>query len=113
MEIPGISYFSSENYVLSQLNQREPRGVLNFIQDKKGYDDKKYMVQFDGQNLNFKFGLAVNSDWGRAPNIVLPYLYCTYGGLLDKEHNVGPYLVSMGVVMQCLLYDSNGNVISA
>ena len=56
--------------------------------------------------------MTVNSDWGEAPDIVLPYLYRTYGALLDKEPDVGPYLVSMGVIMQCLLYDSNGKVIT-
>ena len=117
----NILYFSPEVCVLSELNQRAPRGVLNLIQDKKTdnkYEYQKYMVQFDGQNLNFKFGMAVNSDFApfftEPPNIYLPYLYRTLGGVLSNEKGSGRYRsASLGLVMQCLLYDSNGNVISA
>ena len=115
-----IPYFSTEVCTLTELNQRWPRGILSLIQDKDSSSAigfEKYMVQFDGQNLNFKFGMAVNSDFSAGfpeiPDIYLPYLYRTYGALISS---VGTWLgndVSMGVIMQCLLYDSNGNVISA
>ena len=115
-----IPYFNYEVCVLDRLNQRDARGILSLIQDKDSSSAigfEKYMVQFDGQNLNFKFGMAVNSDFSAGfpeiPDIYLPYLYRTYGALISS---VGTWLgndVSMGVIMQCLLYDSNGNVISA
>ena len=115
-EIEGygkIPYFSTEVCILSQLNRRYPRGILCCIQDEEtNYNRQyeKYMVRFDGQNLNFKFGMAVNSDFAEPPNIYLPYLYRTYAGLVFGPAN---YAQDLGVIMQCLLYDSNGNVISA
>ena len=108
----GIPYFNPNVVVLSELNRREPRGVLSFIQDEEtssSVEFENYMVQFGGQNLNFKFGMATNSDFSEPPNIYLPYLYRTYCGLAHYYNN-GEV---MGVIMQCLLYDSNGKVISA
>ena len=112
-----IVYFSYETCVLSELSQRYPRGVLSCIQDKKTsstLEYEKYMVQFDGQNLNFKFGMATNSDFApfftEPRRIYLPYLYRTYFALSARGGN---WKKQMGVIMQCLLYDSNGNVISA
>ena len=108
-----IPYFNYEVVVLDKLNQRDARGILSQFEDKdtsgsNGFE--KYMVQFDGQNLNFKFGMAVNSDFeagfAEIPDIYLPYLYRTYGALLDSRN------ICLGLIMQCLLYDSNGNVIT-
>lgn len=107
----NIAYFASDVYQIPK--NVEPTGVLCLIQDKDEYKPtayRKYMVQFDGQNLNFKFGMAVNSDFAETPNIVLPYLYRTYVALFIEKSGYG---IPMGVLMQCLLYDSNGNVISA
>ena len=67
------------------------------------------MAQFNGQKLSFKFGLADNSDFAEVPNIILPYLYRTYVALVNLEPQKG---VCMGVVMQCLLYDNLGDVIT-
>ena len=107
----NISYFNPEIAVLPKLNQRAPRGVLSLIDDEDKWNTYQYyMAQFDGQKLNFKFGMAVNSDFASdftEPNIHLPYLYRTYGALGAGKNS------AMGVIMQCLLYDSNGNVISA
>ena len=115
----NLPYFNTDVCVLSKLNQKSPTGVLNRIQDKETddkYEYKKYMVQFDGQKLNFKFGMSVNSDFAtfftQPPNIYLPFLYRTYGALITNERGMGT-IVDMGVIMQCLLYDSNGKVISA
>lgn len=106
-----MPYFANTTCILSELNQREPTGILNNIVDDGGIADD-YMIQFDGQNLNFKFGMAVNSDFApffaEPPNIYLPYLYRTYAALLPIK-----YWITRGVIMQCLLYDSNGKVISA
>ena len=109
----GLPYFSTETCVLDEINQRYPRGVLNRIEDTDtGSSFEKYMVQFDGQNLNFKFGMATNSDFApfftEPPRFYLPYLYRTYVGFSETR-----YWNDMGLIMQCLLYDSNGNVISA
>lgn len=112
-----LPYFSPDIYMTP--NNDEPKGVLCLIQDKDEWQDgnhpepsgyRKYMVQFDGQNLNFKFAMAVNSDFAETPKIVLPYLYRTYVGLIPKNANKNG--VFMGVVMQCLLYDNLGNVIT-
>ena len=111
----GIGYFSPNVYMTPK--NEEPKGVLCLIQDKiqdEGYNVEPwayedYMVQFDGKKLNFKFGMAVNSDFAETPDIVLPYLYRTYVALIPKYHRD----ICLGVIMQCLLYDSNGNVISA
>ena len=109
-----IAYFNPEVVTLSELSQRWPRGVLSLIQDEDTNNSfEEYMAQFDGQNLNFKFGMAVNSDFApffeEPPKIYLPYLYRTYGGIIDGPQSQR----RMGVIMQCLLYDSNGKVISA
>ena len=63
----------------------------------------------NGQKLDFKFGLADNSDFAEVPNIYLPYLYHTYVALVNLEPQKG---VCMGVIMQCLLYDNLGDVIT-
>ena len=102
----GIPYFAPNVYTL----KNEPTGVLNLIQGvgtENAY--KSYMAQFNGQKLNFKFGLADNLDFAEVPNIILPYLYRTYVALVNLEPQKG---VSMGVVMQCLLYDNLGDVIT-
>ena len=102
----GIPYFAPNVYTL----KNEPTGVLNLIQDvgtENAY--KSYMAQFNGQKLNFKFGLADNSDFAEVPNIYLPYLYRTYVALVNLEPKKG---VCMGVIMQCLLYDNLGDVIT-
>ena len=102
----GIPYFAPNVYT----PKIEPTGVLNLIQDvgtENAY--KSYMAQFNGQKLNFKFGLADNSDFAEVPNIYLPYLYRTYVALVNLEPQKG---VCMGVVMQCLLYDNLGDVIT-
>lgn len=111
-----IPYFSPEVYQTPEINHKDPRGVLCLMQDtyeSEPTEYKKYMVQFDGQKLNFKFGMAVNSDFARdfteTPNIYLPYLYRTYVALVNRNPDQG---VCMGVVMQCLLYDNLGNVIT-
>ena len=96
----GIPYFAPNVYIGSN---NEPTGVLNCIQDQK------YMVQFNGQKLNFKFGLADNLDFAEVPNIYIPYLYRTYVALPNTNPQKG---VSMGVIMQCLLYDNLGDVIT-
>ena len=69
---------------------------------------QKDMAQFNGQKLDFKFGLADNSDFAEVPNIYLPYLYRTYVALVNSNPRGG---VNMGVIMQCLLYDNLGDVI--
>ena len=102
----GIPYFAPNVYT----PKNEPTGVLNLIQDvgtENAY--KSYMTQFNGQKLNFKFGLADNSDFAEVPNIYLPYLYRTYVALVNTNPQKG---VCMGVVMQCLLYDNLGDVIT-
>ena len=102
----GIPYFAPNVYT----PKIEPTGVLNLIQDistENAY--KSYMAQFNGQKLDFKFGLADNSDFAEVPNIYLPYLYRTYVALVNLEPQKG---VCMGVVMQCLLYDNLGDVIT-
>ena len=102
----GIPYFAPNVYKPNF----EPTGVLNLIQDvstENAY--KSYMAQFNGQKLDFKFGLADNSDFAEVPNIYLPYLYRTYVALVNLEPQKG---VCMGVVMQCLLYDNLGDVIT-
>ena len=106
-----IGYFTSHVCVLSELNQRNPEGILNCIVDEDNpnitSEYERYMVRFDGQNLNFKFGMAVNSDFGEPPKIYLPYLYRTYCAFYR-----GYFQMDLGLIMQCLLYDSNGNVIT-
>ena len=102
----GIPYFAPNVYT----PKIEPTGVLNLIQDvgtENAY--KSYMAQFNGQKLDFKFGLADNSDFAEVPNIYLPYLYRTYVALVNEQPQKG---VCMGVVMQCLLYDNLGDVIT-
>ena len=102
----GIPYFAPNVYTPNF----EPTGVLNLIQNvgtENAY--KSYMAQFNGQKLDFKFGLADNSDFAEVPNIYLPYLYRTYVALVNLEPQKG---VCMGVVMQCLLYDNLGDVIT-
>ena len=102
----GIPYFAPNVYTPNI----EPTGVLNLIQNvgtENAY--KSYMAQFNGQKLDFKFGLADNSDFAEVPNIYLPYLYRTYVALVNLEPQKG---VCMGVVMQCLLYDNLGDVIT-
>ena len=102
----GIPYFAPNVYT----PKNEPTGVLNLIQDvgtENAY--KSYMAQFNGQKLDFKFGLADNSDFAEVPNIILPYLYRTYVALPNTNPQKG---VCMGVVMQCLLYDNLGDVIT-
>ena len=100
----GIPYFAPNT------PKNEPTGVLNLIQyTDKDFAYQKDMVQFNGQKLNFKFGLADNSDFAEVPNIYLPYLYRTYVALVNLEPQKG---VCMGVVMQCLLYDNLGDVIT-
>ena len=102
----GIPYFAPNVYTL----KNEPTGVLNLIQDKDTENAyKSYMAQFNGQKLNFKFGLADNSDFAEVPNIYLPYLYRTYVALVNTSPQKG---VCMGVIMQCLLYDNLGDVIT-
>ena len=102
----GIPYFAPNVYTPNF----EPTGVLNLIQDKDtAFAYQSYMAQFNGQKLNFKFGLADNSDFAEVPNIYLPYLYRTYVALVNLEPQKG---VCMGVVMQCLLYDNLGDVIT-
>lgn len=112
-----LPYFSPDIYMTP--NNDEPKGVLCLIQDKNEWQDgnhpepsayRRYMVQFDGQKLNFKFAMAVNSDFAEVPKIVLPYLYRTYVGLIPKKAEKNGVL--MGVIMQCLLYDNLGNVIT-
>ena len=102
----GIPYFAPNVYTL----KIEPTGVLNLIQYKDtAFAYQKDMAQFNGQKLDFKFGLADNSDFAEVPNIYLPYLYRTYVGLVNLEPQKG---VCMGVIMQCLLYDNLGDVIT-
>ena len=104
----GIPYFDPNVYILT--GNDEPKGVLSIIQDKvENFGYKKYMVQFNGKNLNFKFGVADNSDFTEVPKIYLPFLYRTYVALVNENPQKG---VCMGVVMQCLLYDNLGNVIT-
>ena len=108
----GMRYFA---YHVSKLTHRPDiaTGVLSCIQDTNldtDYEYVDYMAQFDGQNLNFKFGMADNATrFTQPPKIALPYLYRTYVALLE----LNDCYMCMGVIMQCLLYDSNGNVISA
>ena len=102
----GIGYFAPNVYT----PKIEPTGVLNLIQyTDKDFAYQKDMAQFNGQKLDFKFGLADNSDFAEAPNIYLPYLYRTYVALVNTNPQKG---VCMGVVMQCLLYDNLGDVIT-
>ena len=102
----GIGYFAPNVYT----PKIEPTGVLNLIQyTDKDFAYQKDMAQFNGQKLDFKFGLADNSDFAEVPNIYLPYLYRTYVALVNLEPQKG---VCMGVVMQCLLYDNLGDVIT-
>ena len=102
----GLGYFAPNVYK----PKIEPTGVLNLIQyTDKDFAYQKDMVQFNGQKLDFKFGLADNSDFAEVPNIILPYLYRTYVALVNLEPQKG---VAMGVVMQCLLYDNLGDVIT-
>lgn len=104
----GIPYFNPNIYTLT--GNDEPSGVLSLIQDVvKNFAYQKYMVHFDGQNLNFKFGMADNLDFTTVPKIYLPYLYRTYVALVNEKPKNG---VAMGVVMQCLLYDNLGDVIT-
>ena len=78
----GIPYFNPDVYTLT--NNDEPSGVLSLIQDVvKNFAYQKYMVHFDGKNLNFKFGVADNYDFAEVPKIYLPYLYRTYVALVN------------------------------
>ena len=93
----GIGYFAPNVYI----GNNEPTGILCVMEGN--------MVQFNGQKLNFKFGMADNSDFAEVPNIYLPYLYRTYVAVPNSNPRGG---VSMGVIMQCLLYDNLGDVIT-
>ena len=97
----GIGYFAPQMYQTPEINRKEPTGILCVMEDNT--------VQFDGQNLNFRFGMADNTDFAEVPNIYLPYLYRTYVALVNSNPRGG---VNMGVIMQCLLYDNLGDVIT-
>ena len=97
----GIGYFAPQMYQTPEINRKEPTGILCVMEDN--------MTQFNGQKLNFRFGMADNSDFAEVPNIYLPYLYRTYVALVNSNPRGG---VSMGVIMQCLLYDNLGDVIT-
>ena len=97
----GIGYFAPQMYQTPETNRKEPTGILCVMEDN--------IPQFDGQNLNFRFGMADNLDFAEVPNIYIPYLYRTYVALVNSNPRGG---VSMGVIMQCLLYDNLGDVIT-
>ena len=97
----GIGYFASQMYQTPEINRKEPTGILCVMEDNT--------PQFNGQKLNFKFGMADNLDFAEVPNIYIPYLYRTYVALVSSNPRGG---VSMGVIMQCLLYDNLGDVIT-
>ena len=107
----GIPYFNPNIYIAESGTQ--PNGILCKLKSTDINADN-YTVQFDVNNFIFKFGLAVNNDFEKAPNIYLPNLYqlticCSNDDFFSGKEGT----LSYGLLMQAMLYDSNGKVISA
>lgn len=106
----GIPYFNPDIYITESGTQ--PNGILCKLRNQDINADN-YTVQFDVNNFIFKFGLAVNNDFQQAPNIYLPNLYqpticCSNDDFFSGKDGT----LSYGLLMQAMLYDSNGKVIT-
>ena len=106
----GIPYFNPNIYIAESGTQ--PNGILCKLRSTDINADN-YTVQFDANNFIFKFGLAINNDFEKAPNIYLPNLYqpticCSNDDFFSDKDGT----LSYGLLMQAMLYDSNGKVIT-
>ena len=75
----------------------------------KTKDEGMKYVSNQGKEYTIHHGYFKVIDFAEVPNIYLPYLYRTYVALVNSNPRGG---VNMGVIMQCLLYDNLGDVIT-
>lgn len=103
----GIPYFGTYWNGSPYIPGDTPTKILHL------YISNLDFITFDINTYTTRFGLAVNDDFEEAPNIYLPYLYTPMiipNYFYDESRNTIKF--PCGLLMQAMLYDSNGKVIT-